>query len=61
MHGNHQTLGFKSKKQKYFCLKYFSSQTLQQVLYQKDNNFFLIPCQVLSVIRKVEYDLLMEN
>lgn len=60
MHGNHQTLGLKIKKQKYFGLKYFSSQTLQEALYQKDNNF-LIPCQVLSVIRRVECDLLLEN
>lgn len=59
MHGKNQTLGLQTKKQKYFGLKYFSSQTLQKVLYQKDNIFF-IPCQVLSVIR-VKYDLLMEK
>lgn len=40
MHGNHQTLGFKSKKQKYFGLKDFCSQTHQQALYQKDKNSF---------------------
>lgn len=60
IHGNHQTLGLEMKKQKYFGLKYFGSKTLQKALYQKDNNF-LILCQVLSVIRRVECDLLLEN